>query len=43
MDGKLVKANDAFVFNKSSFNEALSLNLLDFPKEGVIVANDAFT
>lgn len=36
------RANDASVFNKSTFNEALSSNLLNFPKEGVIVADDAF-
>lgn len=36
------RANDASVFNKSTLNEALLSNLLNFPKEGVIVADDAF-
>lgn len=30
------RANDASVFNKSTSNEALSLNLLNVPQEGVL-------
>ncbi|GBP69552.1 Putative nuclease HARBI1 [Eumeta japonica] len=36
------RANDASVFQKSTLNEALMSNLLNFPEEGVIVADDAF-
>lgn len=36
------RANDASVFQKSILNEALMSNLLNFPEEGVIVADDSF-
>lgn len=36
------RANDAAVFSKSSLNDALQENILDFPENGVFVADDAF-
>lgn len=36
------RANDASVFQISTLNEALMSNLLNFPEEGVVVADDAF-
>lgn len=36
------RANDALVFTKCTFNEALENNLLNIPQEGVFVGDDAF-
>ena len=36
------RVNDALVFSKSTFNEALQTNTLNLPTEGVFVGNDAF-
>ncbi|KAJ8950357.1 hypothetical protein NQ314_007892 [Rhamnusium bicolor] len=36
------RANDAIVFAKSTFNEALQQNLLNIPAEGVFVFDDSF-
>lgn len=36
------RANDAAVFAKSSLNDALQENILQFPQNGVFVADDAF-
>lgn len=36
------RANDAAVFAKSSLNAALEANMLNFPKDGLFVADDAF-
>jgi hypothetical protein len=35
------RANDATVFSKSALNEALQQNLLNYPAEGVFLADDA--
>jgi hypothetical protein len=36
------RVNDALVFSKSTFNEALQTNTLNLPTEGVFVGDDAF-
>jgi len=36
------RVNDALVFSKSTFNEALQRNTLNLPTEGVFVGDDAF-
>lgn len=36
------RANDAAVFSKSAFNQALQTNALNIPDRGVFVADDAF-
>jgi len=41
-DGTNSRVNDALVFSKSTFNEALQTNTLNLPTEGVFVGDDAF-
>lgn len=36
------RRNNASIFNNSSFNEAISTNQLNLPKNAIFVANDAF-